>query len=68
MFSKRYFNAEGMFCELGGELVDSDHKDLTKLADELGVKIQELKGGDKGVELYFFGGKHYTEQQLIPAF
>jgi monoamine oxidase len=68
MFSKRNFNAEGMFCELGGELVDTNHEDLITLARELGVEIQELKGGDKGVELYFFGGKHYTEKQLIPAF
>jgi len=68
MFSKRNFNAEGMFCELGGELVDSNHEDLIKLAGELGVEIQELIGGDKGVTLYFFGGKHYIEQQLIPAF
>jgi len=68
MFSKRNFNAEGMFCELGGELVDSDHEDLIELAHELGVEIQELKGGDKGVDLYFFGDKHYTDEQLIPAF
>src|SRR5581483_2540888 len=27
MFTKRDFNADGMFCELGGELVDSDHRD-----------------------------------------
>ena len=68
MFSKRNFNAEGMFCELGGELVDSNHEDLIKLAGELGVEIQELKGGDKGVDMYFFADKHYTDEQLIPAF
>ena len=68
MLSKRNFNAEGMFCELGGELVDSNHEDLIKLAGELGVEIQELKGRDKGVDLYFFGGKPYTDEQLIPAF
>lgn len=28
MFAKRDFNSEGMFCELGGELVDSNHADL----------------------------------------
>jgi len=68
MFSKHNFNAEGMFCELGGELVDSNHEDLRELAGELGVGIQELKGEGKGVDLYFFDGKHYTEKQLIPAF
>jgi monoamine oxidase len=68
MFTKTNFNPEGMFCELGGELVDSDHADLMALAAELGVEIQELKGGDAGVDLYFFGGKHYTDQELIPLF
>jgi monoamine oxidase len=68
MFSKHNFNAEGMFCELGGELVDSNHEDLKELAGELGVGIQELKGEDKGIDLYFFDGKHYNEKQLIPAF
>jgi monoamine oxidase len=68
MFSKRNFNADGMFCELGGELVDSNHEDLIELARDLGVEIQDLKREDKGVDLYFFGGQHYTDHQLIPAF
>lgn len=57
-----------MFCELGGELVDSNHKDLIELAKELGVEIQELKEGDSGVEYYHFEGKIRTDRELIPAF
>ena len=57
-----------MFCELGGELVDSNHKDLIKLAHELGVEIQKLKEGDSGVEYYHFEGKIRTDKDLIPAF
>jgi monoamine oxidase len=57
-----------MFCELGGELVDSNHKDLIELAKELGVQIQELKSGDSGVEYYYFEGKIRTDKELIPAF
>jgi len=57
-----------MFCELGGELVDSNHKDLIELAKELGVEIQELKEGDSGVEYYHFEGKIRTDKDLIPAF
>ena len=68
ILTKTDFNKDAMFCELGGELVDTNHADLIALAGELGVEIQELKGGDKGVDLYFFGGKHYTDEQLIPAF
>ena len=46
---------KGMFCELGGELVDTNHEDLQKLGSELGVEMQKLttEGGD---ELYFFNG------------
>lgn len=68
MLTKNDFNKDGQFCELGGELVDSDHEDLIKLAGELGLEIQELKAEDKGVDLYFFNGKHFTDEQLIPLF
>jgi monoamine oxidase len=68
ILTKTDFNKDAMFCELGGELVDTNHADLIALARELGVEIQELKGEDKGVDLYFFGGKHYSDEQLIPLF
>ena len=68
MLTKYEFNQDAMFCELGGELVDTDHRDLLTLAEELGVGIEELKGGDKGSDLYFFGGKHLTDAELIPVF
>jgi monoamine oxidase len=68
VLTKTGFNKDAMFCELGGELVDTNHADLIALAGELRVEIQELKGEDKGADLYFFGGKHYSDEQLIPAF
>ena len=61
-------DGQPMFCELGGELVDSNHKDLIGLAEELGVEVQDLKAGDSGVEYYRFEGKIRTDQELIPAF
>ncbi len=68
MYTKRGFNAEGMFCELGGELVDTNHTALIKLAKELHVGIQPLKAGDKGVDMYFINNQRYTDADLIPAF
>lgn len=68
ILTKNDFNKDAMFCELGGELVDTEHTDLITLAGDLGVEIQELKGGDSGVDLYYFGGKYYTDKELIPAF
>ncbi|MEY2562775.1 MAG: hypothetical protein QOH88_968 [Verrucomicrobiota bacterium] len=68
VLTKYDFNKDSMFCELGGELVDSNHQDLITLAQELGLEIQELKGVDKGVDLYYFGRTHHTDEQLIPLF
>ena len=51
MFTQPNFY-QGMFCELGGELVDSNHKALQALCNELGIEIEDLttEGGD---DLYF---------------
>jgi monoamine oxidase len=68
MYTKRGFNADGMFCELGGELVDSNHTALIKLAKELHVGIQPLRKGDKGVDLYYINNHRYTDADLVPAF
>ncbi|MDB6074554.1 MAG: FAD-dependent oxidoreductase [Verrucomicrobiaceae bacterium] len=68
MFTKRGFNAEGMFCELGGELVDTNHRQLIGLCREVGVDIQPLKKTEKGVDFYHFGGRIYTDADVIPAF
>ena len=55
---------KGMFCELGGEFVDTDHEDLQKLAKEVGVEMENLTidGGD---DLYFFKGVFHTPKDMI---
>lgn len=68
MFTKRNFNAEGMFCELGGELVDSNHAPLLALAKELGVGIQRLKAEKNASEdIYAIGGHLHTEREMLHA-
>ena len=47
---------KGMFCELGGEFVDTNHEDLQKLGAELGVEMQKLAAEGDGEDLYFFRG------------
>jgi monoamine oxidase len=68
IFTLDAFNKEGQFCELGAELVDTNHVEMIELAKELGVGVQELKEGDAGVELYHMGGRIYTEHDLLPEF
>lgn len=68
MFTKRNFNKDGMFVELGGELVDSNHADLIELAKELGVGIQPLREGEAGLDFYHYNGKVYTDTDVIAGF
>ena len=56
---------KGMFCELGGEFVDTGHEDLQKLGAELGVEMQKLATEGEGEELYFFGGKFHTPKEMV---
>lgn len=66
MFTKRNFNNEGMFCELGGELVDTNHKPLIELAKELRVGIQQLKFEEAGgQDVFMVGGKLHHERELL---
>jgi monoamine oxidase len=57
-----------MFCEIGGELVDTGHTDLKELAVELGLEIENLLEGDAGVEYFYFGGKNRSEKEIVEAF
>ncbi|MDP3735914.1 MAG: NAD(P)/FAD-dependent oxidoreductase [Hyphomonadaceae bacterium] len=66
MYTLRNFTPEGQFCELGGELVDSNHKALIDLCGELGISIQRLRAeGDAATDLFDFGGKTYTMSDLV---
>jgi monoamine oxidase len=56
---------KGMFCELGGEFVDTGHEDLQKLGSELGVEMQKLAAEGDGEDLYFFKGQFHTPKEMI---
>jgi monoamine oxidase len=61
------FNADRQFCELGAELVDTANAALHRLCGELGVPTEEFTAADRGLarELLYFGGRRYTEEQLL---
>lgn len=66
MLTKRNFNAEGMFCELGGELVDTGHEELIALAKELGVGVERLVPEDApSLDVYDIGGKIRRGRDMI---
>jgi monoamine oxidase len=56
---------KGMFCEFGGEFVDTNHEDLQTLAGEVGVELQKLAAEGDGEDLYFFEGKFHTPSEMI---
>ncbi|HLC09365.1 MAG TPA: NAD(P)/FAD-dependent oxidoreductase [Methyloceanibacter sp.] len=56
---------KGMFCELGGEFVDTNHEDLQKLGAELGVEMQKLVADDQYDDLYFFKGIFHTPKEMV---
>ncbi|MBI1360642.1 MAG: FAD-dependent oxidoreductase [Alphaproteobacteria bacterium] len=66
MFTQRNFTPEGQFCELGGELVDTDHLALIGLCKELGIGVERLRPvGDDPTDIYDFGGKVRTIADLL---
>ena len=69
MYTHEKFNADGMFCERGGELVDSVHADLIALCEELDLEIQDLTENNRLVkDIFLFGGKVREEKEIIAAF
>jgi monoamine oxidase len=56
---------KGMFCEFGGEFVDTNHEDLQKLGSELGVEMQKLAAEGDGEDLYFFKGVFHTPTEMV---
>jgi monoamine oxidase len=56
---------KGMFCELGGEFVDTNHEDLQTLLKDLGLELQPFAGENEGEDLYYFKGAFHTPGDMI---
>ena len=59
MFSLRNFFPDNQFTELGGEYIDSGHKTMRRLVDELGLKLNDLvaEKNPAGEHTYFFNNQ-----------
>ncbi len=70
VFTEFNFNNEQMFCERGGEFVDTGHEELLILAHDLNVPVEALNARSSllATESYFFGGRFRSEKELIKAF
>lgn len=55
MFTGRDLYPDGQVCELGGELIDTNHATLWALADELEIQLDDRQGGPyAGLEVETF--------------
>jgi monoamine oxidase len=62
--------ADGQIYEHGGELIDTGHKALRRLAQELGLSLDNLlKAEQRGTDMLgYFGGRRYTVDQMTADF
>jgi monoamine oxidase len=62
--------AEGQFYERGGELIDTGHKALRKLAQELDLDLDNLlRAEQRGTDMLgYFGNRRYTVDQMTADF
>lgn len=68
MYTGRDLYPEGQVCELGGELIDSNHATLLALADELGLVLDDRLGGPYAAlrpETYWVDGMEVDDDTLL---
>lgn len=65
MWTSRDALPDGLICELGGELIDSNHSVVRGLATELGVVLDDRQEGEVGEDLWWLDGAAVSEDTLI---
>jgi monoamine oxidase len=62
--------SEGQIYEHGGELIDTGHKALRQLAQELGLQLDNLlRAEQRGTDMLgYFAGRRYTVDQMTADF
>lgn len=70
MFSLRDQFADRHVVELGGELIDSNHAHIRKLASELGLTLDdfELDAPQLSRVIWYFGGTRRSDREVVEAF
>jgi monoamine oxidase len=71
IFSKQNILGTSQITELGGEFIDTEHKDMLKLCHEFGLPLLDTLQKEEAELLrdtFFIGGRFYTEEEVIAAF
>jgi monoamine oxidase len=70
MFSNRSTWASGQVSEWGGELIDTGHLTVRRLARRFGLALDDMLAAEPAgsTETYFFGGSYYSKAQADADF
>lgn len=70
MHTLRGHFADGQVAELGGELIDSGHVSIQRLACELGIALDDLDAyaPEAARDVWFFGGRRRSDAEVVEAF
>ncbi len=58
----------GLTAEIGGEFIDTGHEDMRALAREFHLPLLITSAPGLIKDSYFFGGRHYSEKEVVRAF
>jgi monoamine oxidase len=71
IISQKGVVADGITTELGGEFIDSTHKDILTFCREFDLSLMDMKTPEEkklvGTD-YFFDGRRISEKEIIHAF
>lgn len=68
IFTKSDILNAGQTVELGGSFIDSIHKDMLSLCSEFKLELLDMQDdADVAACTYYFGGRHYTDREVLDA-
>lgn len=70
VFTATNLMGSGLTTELGGEFIDTGHRDMLTLVQEFGLPLYDVESPSETVlqkDAYFIGGQQYTVAQVIEA-
>ena len=59
----------GQVAERGGELIDTGHRTMRRLAGQFGLRLESYRPSQHpGEEFFYFGGRHWSEAEVVDQF
>ncbi|MGO4552413.1 flavin monoamine oxidase family protein [Lysobacter sp. 2RAF19] len=68
MLSLRNHFPNGQVIELGGELIDTGHVRIRKLAEQMGLVLDDLLKEETDADTWWFDGRRIDEAEIVRAF